>query len=298
MLAAMSKTRKRPLGITLMALMFFWIGGIGTVVFPIMLFADAFGSYREIVNSFIKPEWLALCLLVLFLVIWWAMYILYAFLGVAFWKLREWGRKTFLIVLTAFTWLFLVGEAIWVRPFTLLFSVAIFSVGINGLFIWYLTRRNVLVAFGKIPPSVNEVEDVRPKSKYRWLKVLAVAACLFLAFALGLTVTAEQMFRHSAVVRTAFGRANLAPCVKEQLGEPVRLGWMITGNMSESNESGEADLEVPIKGPKGKGHISLIAKKESSRWSYQSLSFYLDDESNPYEWDISSSGMPSCSPHK
>jgi hypothetical protein len=45
----------------------------------------------------------------------------------------------------------------------------------------------------------------------------------------------------------------------------------ISGNLSTSSESGEADLEIPIHGPKAGGSVHVEAKKTMGLWAINSL---------------------------
>ncbi len=57
----------------------------------------------------------------------------------------------------------------------------------------------------------------------------------------------------------------------EALGEPIKPGFFISGNISTNNGVGEADFTIPVSGPKGKGTIRVVASRSSSSapWTYE-----------------------------
>ena len=59
--------------------------------------------------------------------------------------------------------------------------------------------------------------------------------------------------------------------VHADLGEPVKAGWLVSGNVNVNGPSGEANLSVPLSGPHGKGTLYLTAHKRAGRWEYEVL---------------------------
>jgi hypothetical protein len=76
--------------------------------------------------------------------------------------------------------------------------------------------------------------------------------------------------------REALARAQASPEVREALGEPVKAGWFVQGNVNVSGPSGNADLSVPLSGPKGKGTLYITAKKQAGKWEYEVLEVAVD----------------------
>lgn len=73
------------------------------------------------------------------------------------------------------------------------------------------------------------------------------------------------------VYKTAVARAKSDSAVTEALGTPIEEGWFMTGKTNVEGTSGEADIGIPISGPKGKGTIYAVAKKTAGRWTYSTL---------------------------
>lgn len=59
----------------------------------------------------------------------------------------------------------------------------------------------------------------------------------------------------------------------EVLGSPINEGFLVSGNtnVNVNGASGEANLSIPISGPKGKGTIYVAANKSLGRWNYSGL---------------------------
>ena len=73
------------------------------------------------------------------------------------------------------------------------------------------------------------------------------------------------------VYKDALTRAKSHPAVIEALGSPVTEGFLVSGNTNVNGASGEANLAIPVSGPKGKGTIYVAAKKFLGRWDYSGL---------------------------
>src|SRR6266404_2068327 len=61
------------------------------------------------------------------------------------------------------------------------------------------------------------------------------------------------------------------PAVIEALGSPITVGFLVSGNTNVNGASGEANLSIPVSGPKGKGTIYVAATKSLGRWNYSGL---------------------------
>ena len=63
--------------------------------------------------------------------------------------------------------------------------------------------------------------------------------------------------------------ASRHPDVVADLGEPITVGWFISGSVSVSGSSGEADFSIPLRGPKGRGTLYVIAKRRAGEWAFE-----------------------------
>ena len=73
------------------------------------------------------------------------------------------------------------------------------------------------------------------------------------------------------VYKDALARAKVHPGVIEALGSPITEGFLVSGNTNVNGASGEANLSIPIAGPKGKGTLYVAARKSLGQWNYSGL---------------------------
>ena len=74
-------------------------------------------------------------------------------------------------------------------------------------------------------------------------------------------------FHRSDAYQQALAEAVRNRDVRELIGEPIKAGWFISGQISVSGSTGSADLSIPISGPRGKGAIRAVAKKDGN-WKF------------------------------
>jgi len=73
------------------------------------------------------------------------------------------------------------------------------------------------------------------------------------------------------VYKDALARAKAHPAFIEVLGSPITDGFLVSGNTNVNGASGEANLSIPVSGPKGKRTIYAAATKSHGRWNYSGL---------------------------
>ena len=94
---------------------------------------------------------------------------------------------------------------------------------------------------------------------------------LFVAFVGSIVMIVFSAIKSTDPYKDAFARAKMHPAVIEALGSPIKEGFFVSGNTNVNGAAGEANLSIPISGPKGKGTIYVKAKKSLGRWSYSDL---------------------------
>ena len=120
------------------------------------------------------------------------------------------------------------------------------------------------------PPTPPEYASTRWfRRHWKWAVPLGflVVTVLGLILVLGLF----HLMKQSDAYRIAYNRARTDPAVIAQLGEPIRDGWYLEGNINLVNDGGDASLAFPLKGPKGEANVYLIAKKTAGRWHFRQL---------------------------
>lgn len=144
---------------------------------------------------------------------------------------------------------------------------------------------------------ISTVGGPRPSwfaRNWKWAVPLAVVGALLLlaSFVAGIFLLVETAFQHSGCYTEALARARTNPDVIEKIGEPLKAGWLASGSVNQSGSSGDAKLSIPISGPKGKGTLYLVAKKNAGQWSFdvlqvavvgeaQRIDLLKPDEENP-----------------
>jgi len=116
-------------------------------------------------------------------------------------------------------------------------------------------------------------------------KILAFVGCGCLALvALGVAAV-------FAIVAVVFGALKKSEAYTESialvqnhpgavaaLGEPIKPGFMVSGNFSFNNGEGEVDLSIPVSGPTGSGTIRVVGEKPLNQaWQYSVWELVTDD---------------------
>ena len=94
---------------------------------------------------------------------------------------------------------------------------------------------------------------------------------LLAAFIAVIMIFVFGLMKSSDAYKLALDKAKSSPEVIEALGTPIREGYFTSGNINVSGPSGNADLAIPISGPKGGATIYLEAQKSAGEWSFSKL---------------------------
>jgi hypothetical protein len=117
---------------------------------------------------------------------------------------------------------------------------------------------------------------------------------LFVVFVGSIVLIVFSAVKSTDVYKDALTRAKAHPAVIEALGSPVTEGFLLSGNTNVNGASGEANLSVPVSGPKGKGTIYVAATKSLGRWNYSGL--VLEIERTHQRIDLLQRVAPASSP--
>lgn len=117
----------------------------------------------------------------------------------------------------------------------------------------------------------------------------ALLLALFAAFVFGIVALIFGALKSSTPYQHAITRAQADIAVVAALGEPIRAGWFVQGNIGVDGTSGEADLAIPLEGARADGTLYVVAEKRSGEWRYETLAvnveggerILLTDESSP-----------------
>jgi hypothetical protein len=108
------------------------------------------------------------------------------------------------------------------------------------------------------------------------LTIVLVFACFIGAIAMA----ASAAMKSGDVYKESMARASNDPRVTAALGTPVKSGFFVSGNVSVTNDTGNADIAIPLSGPKGKGSIHSVAEKSAGKWEYSTMTASLPDGSS------------------
>ncbi len=109
---------------------------------------------------------------------------------------------------------------------------------------------------------------------WKWLLATFLLGGLALVF--GVFALIMGAIRSSDVAQASVATAQSNRQVAQRLGSPIEEGWLLSGSVNVSNASGDADLSVPISGPKGKGTVYVTARKSAGRWHYSVMQVAID----------------------
>jgi len=265
---------KRPVGVTILALIYLWIGCLGTIVFPFIALTGG-GSllWRGWVAGTIHSEAILRVTGYIFTFVWFLLYVAYAFMGFGFWKLRNWARKVAVGINLFFAVAAAAALPIFAKPALIAVLLCIGTIPPILWIVWYLMRPRVRYAFGALEAREAFDQDAAPsglsKMGIAWVVIGVVAT--FALFFVSVFVLVESMFHGSEVYAAALAKAQENPCVVQKLGSPMKPDWMTSGQINETNDEGDAELSIPLRGPRGSGSLELKAKRENKVWEIQSL---------------------------
>jgi hypothetical protein len=105
-----------------------------------------------------------------------------------------------------------------------------------------------------------------------------------------------MMLRSSEATKLSISMAESSPILAQQLGQPQKIGWFISGSIEVQPETGHAELAIPVSGPKGKGTIYSEVRKQAGLWQVQLLQFGKDGSTDRFDLLNSLSTSPAASP--
>jgi Cytochrome oxidase complex assembly protein 1 len=107
----------------------------------------------------------------------------------------------------------------------------------------------------QIPPPVPPAPKPNWWNRnWKWFVPLGCfsIAMLFVVFIGSTVLIVFSAMKSSDIYKDALARAKTHPAVIEALGSPVTEGFLLSGNTNVNGTSGEANLSIPVAGPKGK----------------------------------------------
>jgi hypothetical protein len=125
-------------------------------------------------------------------------------------------------------------------------------------------------------PGTTEVAARKGWFARNWKWFVPAFFIVFFVLPLLVLGSVFAAIRSSDAAKESLLRAQSNPLLVQKLGTPIEGGWLVSGSINTSGTSGDADLAVPISGPKAKGKIYLTAHKSAGVWSYSVMEAAID----------------------
>jgi hypothetical protein len=103
---------------------------------------------------------------------------------------------------------------------------------------------------------------------------------IVVSFIIGIFLFIMGSFKSSPVYVQALEAARTDSRVAQALGTPIESGWFITGSTSEQGLSGDANLVIPISGPRKGGTLYASARKANGVWQFYTLAVQVDGQNS------------------
>jgi Cytochrome oxidase complex assembly protein 1 len=97
-------------------------------------------------------------------------------------------------------------------------------------------------------------------------------------FAVTLITVITTSIRCSDAYKQAMTQSAANSQVRELIGEPIKPAWFISGQLNVSGSTGNANLSIPISGPRGKGTIRAVANKAGGVWRFTELQVIVEGQ--------------------
>ena len=128
-----------------------------------------------------------------------------------------------------------------------------------------------------MPPVGNASPPPPPRSwwsrNWKWFVPTGclTMVALVVAFIAAIVLIVFGAMKSSDAYKGAVAQAKAHPEVIAALGTPIEEGLFVSGKTNVKDSSGQADLTIPISGPKGNAKIYAVATKTAGRWKYSTL---------------------------
>ena len=143
------------------------------------------------------------------------------------------------------------------------------------------------------PQNSNQPKNW-PARHWKLIVGLSVAtfAVMVSAALVGFFAFITTLLKKSDVAVEAMARARVNSAVVQRLGSPIKLGWIVSGSINLYGSSGDANLVLPLSGPKGKGAIYVTAHKSAGVWSYSVMQVVIGEDKQTIDLRANPSPAP------
>lgn len=134
-----------------------------------------------------------------------------------------------------------------------------------------------------------EQPPVLKRSWFRRHRLITAVFCIVGFFTL-FYFSLDTALNNSDAKKLMISEAEANPLVIEKLGAPITAGKVQAGSIELNGSAGEAELTIPLTGPKGMGTIHSEAVRRDEKWKLLQLQFTVDEKlyvlletPNPFE---------------
>jgi hypothetical protein len=99
---------------------------------------------------------------------------------------------------------------------------------------------------------------------------------LLVLFVGSLLFVVTRAMKSSGAYEEGLARARRNSDVVAAMGEPLEPGFFVSGSVHISGPSGDADLAIPLSGPRGTGTLYVTAVRKAGRWAMEILEVEVD----------------------
>ncbi|MDY8135065.1 cytochrome c oxidase assembly factor Coa1 family protein [Aquimarina sp. 2201CG5-10] len=123
------------------------------------------------------------------------------------------------------------------------------------------------------------MENQTPKKSWfarNWGWAVPVGGCLtiiilFFVFLGSVIFGVSELMTGSDPYNEGLAKAQQDDYIIELLGEPIETDGIMQGELSFKNNTGKANISIPIKGPEGKAKVYVVGTKQNDEWDYSEM---------------------------
>jgi TonB family protein len=115
---------------------------------------------------------------------------------------------------------------------------------------------------------------------WKWMLPVGCLGLILAGVALigGIVFVAMSAMKSSEVYQGALKVVQTHPAAAERLGQPIKDGWFVQGNIHFERGNGTANFVVPVSGPKNSGALRVTAVNPDGAWMYEKLDLVVGNE--------------------
>jgi hypothetical protein len=108
---------------------------------------------------------------------------------------------------------------------------------------------------------------------WKWFVPAGCLSCLVIGCggAAAIVALVFGTMKSSDAYQQAVAAARTSPAVEKALGTPLEEGYFTTGSIQVSGPAGNAQLAIPITGPKAQGTLYVEALKSAGQWRFSTF---------------------------